>query len=131
MTTSIQLANVQSYCNASVLQFYQRECPGVSRDAAQQIFQDLLGWLWLSDVRLQSQLTTHMIAPLTHLDKMWHCFILHTEAYTEFCHHYFKRYLHHVVSTDEYVMSTDELTAYLSDCYDHLGEGWILRNFSF
>ncbi len=73
-----------------------------------------------------------MIMPLQILDKMWHVFILHTRAYMEFCQQYFDEYVHHEVEPggQEYALSSAELSAFLSDCYDCLGEGWLLRNFS-
>lgn len=131
MTALPELAEVVSYSNPSVVNRFCKEHPEKS-DQAEQIFQDLLGWLWLSEHRLQRQLTTHMIAPLETLDKMWHCFILHTQDYMEFCQRFFQRYLHHVVEPigNEYTPSTDELSAYLGDCFDHLGEAWLLRNFA-
>lgn len=132
MTTLPELSRVLSYSNSSVVDLYKKENPEMSLEEIKQLFQDLLGWLWLSEHRLQRQLKTHMIAPLAKLDTLWHCFILHTEDYTTFCHTYFNRYIHHVVEPVgfEYTLSSDELSAYLSDCFDLLGEGWLLRNFS-
>lgn len=126
-----ELSRVLSYHNASVINQFRTEHPEKSPEEAKQIFQDLLSWLWLSEYRAQQQLTTHMIAPLVMLDKMWHCFILHTQDYTDFCQHHFDRYLHHVVEPigDEYTPPMDELSAYLSDCFDQLGEAWVVRNF--
>lgn len=122
---------VRAYQNASVITQFCAEHAGTSRERAHEIFTDLLGWLWLSEHRLQNHLTTHMIAPLKTIDSMWHVFILHTRAYSEFCQHYFGRYLHHEVESDAGAaqLSTEELSAYLNDCYDHLGEAWLLRNF--
>jgi hypothetical protein len=127
------LSEVLEYDNASVISRFNKENPEISVEQAKQIFQDLLCWLWLSEHRSQRQLMTHMIAPLEKLDKMWHCFILHTQDYTAFCQKHFNRYLHHVVEIvgSEYVMATDELSAYLGDCFDQLGEEWLLRNFSY
>lgn len=84
------------------------------------------------DMEAQRQLATHMIAPLVLLDQMWHEFILHTQDYTQFCEAFFNQYLHHKVESvgEEYVLSTEELSAFLSDSYDCLGEEWVLRNFS-
>lgn len=127
-----ELSQVLAYDNASVISRFCFENPEISAPQAQQIFQDLLAWLWLSVSRTQRQLLTHMIAPLHILDKMWHVFILHTRDYTAFCQQYFNEYLHHEVGPTghEYTLSTDELSTFLHDCYDHLGEEWILRNFS-
>jgi hypothetical protein len=131
MTQLPELSQLIVYDNESVISLFKNENPDISAEQAGEIFRDLLSWLWLSEHRFQRQLKTHMIAPLKNLDKMWHCFILHTEDYIEFCQKYFNRYLHHRVEPtgNEYVMSTDELSAYLNDCFDQLGEGWLLRNF--
>lgn len=131
MTDLPKLSQILVYDNAPVINQFCKENPEISFEQTKQIFLDLLSWLWLSEHRLQRQLTTHIIAPLAKLDKMWHCFILHTQDYTEFCQKYFNRYLHHVVEPIgyEHTMSTDELSAYLGDCFDQLGEEWLLRNF--
>ncbi len=131
MAVLLELSHLIGYENESVVSLFQKENPEIAAGQAKQIFQDLLSWLWLSEHRFQRQLLTHMIAPLEKLDKMWHCFILHTQDYTDFCQKHFNRYLHHSVETlgNEYIMSTDELSVYLGDCFDQLGEGWLLRNF--
>lgn len=33
--------------------------------------------------------------PPDHLDKLWHCFMLHSRLYTEFCMERYGVYLHH------------------------------------
>lgn len=125
------LSSVLAYENDAVVRRYCTEHPQVSYEAAQQIFKDLLAWLWLSEHRLSRHLTSHMIAPLAMLDEMWHIFILHTRNYTEFCQQYFHRYLHHEVehASAEYHVASDALTSYLEECYEYLGEGWLTRNF--
>jgi hypothetical protein len=125
------LATILNYDNVSVLNRFHHDNPDISEDEVRQIFKDLLSWLWLSEHRSQRHLKTHMIPPLARLDNLWHCFILHTQDYTDFCHHYFNRYLHHVVEPagHEHTLSTEELSEYLENCYDLLGESWLLRNF--
>ena len=122
---------ILSYQNHPVIHQFCQENPDKTVDQAQQLFQDLLAWLWLSEHRNQRQLKSHMIAPLQMLDKMWHVFILHTRSYTDFCQQFFHRYIHHEIEHhgSEFVMSTDELTEYLNDAYEYLGEDWLLRNF--
>lgn len=125
------LEAVLAYKNNQVIEQFCRENPEISGEKARQTFEDLLAWLWLSENRHQRQLKSHMIAPLIPLDKIWHVFILHTRSYAEFCQHYFNRYLHHEVEHHgkESVLSIDELSAYLHDAYEHLGESWLIRNF--
>lgn len=122
---------ILAYQNNQVIHQFCQENPDKTVDQAQQLFADLLAWLWLSEHRNQRQLKSHMIASLQMLDEMWHVFILHTRSYTDFCQQYFHRYLHHEVEHhgNEHELTTDELTEYLNECYDYLGEDWLLRNF--
>lgn len=126
-----QLDDVLAYQNQSVIKRYCDEHPGVSVSDAQQIFHDLLGWLWLGEHRRKRQLASHMIRPLAMLDNMWHTFILHTRNYADFCQHYFNRFLHHEVESLDHDDNIDsaELTGYFEECYEYLGERWLVRNF--
>src|SRR3990167_1363505 len=124
--------DILTYQNPSVITKYCDEHPDVSVADAEQIFIDLLGWLWLSEHRRKRQLASHMIKPLAVLDDMWHVFILYPRHYTDFCQTHFNRYLHHEVELagDEFNIESAELTAYLEECYEYLGEGWLIRNFN-
>ena len=126
------LDDLLSYRNSLVIDQYCKEHPAIPEETGQQIFQDLLSWMWLCIKRKQNDLKTHLIQPLKHLDAMWHIFILHTRIYHDFCQHYFADYFHHEYETAQYEheLSEDELFEYLSACYDLLGEEWVLRNFS-
>lgn len=108
------------------------ENPEYQHEEARQVFQDLLGWLWIGVHRIQRQLKSPMIEPLAKLDKFWHVFILHTRDYCDFCETFFQHYLHHEVKPEdlERSLTTEALADYLNDCYDFLGEGWVSRNFS-
>lgn len=126
------LSDLMAYENTAVIRQFCREYSHTDDEAARQLFRDLMGWMWLSVYRLQHDIKTHMIAPLIELDKMWHIFILHTRDYTKFCENYFGTYFHHEVedSDDAYEISGDALSEFLSQCYDYLGEEWIMRYFS-
>ncbi|HTM63066.1 MAG TPA: hypothetical protein VL360_01040 [Gammaproteobacteria bacterium] len=126
------LDDVIAYQNELVINQFMKQYPDKSAADARQIFQDFLSWLWLSESRLQRNLLSHMIEPLNILDAMWHVFILHTRAYSDFCQQYFGRYLHHEVEHEDSaaVMTTEDLTEYLNDCYDCLGQEWLVRNFN-
>jgi hypothetical protein len=127
------LGELLLYRNCLIIDQYCHEHPLISRAQAEQYFQDLLAWLWLCVERLQKKnLKTHMIQPLKHLDLMWHIFILNTRSYHEFCEIFFADYLHHEagITADGYELSTAELTEYLTNCYDSLGEKWVARNFA-
>jgi hypothetical protein len=124
------LDDLLDYSNEIVIQRYSIENPTVAHADAEQLFTDLLAWMWLCLARKQQELTTHLIQPLNHLDAMWHLFILHTRDYNAFCQRYFGAYFHHDHSTlnNEYELSQQELIEYLTSCYDFLGEAWVLRN---
>jgi hypothetical protein len=126
------LSELLLYKNCHIIDQYCVEHPQITRAQAEEYFQDLLAWLWLCVKRLQYNLKTHMIQPLKHLDSMWHVFILNTYTYHEFCENYFEGYLHHEAGNTEkeYELSDAELTEYLTNCYDLLGETWVIRNFS-
>ena len=126
------LDDLLSYENCAIIDHYCTEYPLISRAQAEQYFKDLLAWLWLCVARLRKDLKTHMIQPLKHLDLMWHVFILNTRAYHKFCENYFADYLHHETGNtkEEYELSAVELTEYLTNCYDALGEKWVMRNFA-
>jgi hypothetical protein len=132
MPTLPALSELLSYQNCAIIDQYCAEYPLISRALAEQYFQDLLAWLFLCVQRLQKNLKTHMIQPLKHLDLMWHIFILNTRDYYNFCEIYFAAYLHHEAGNteDEYELSAVELTEYLANCYDSLGEKWVTRNFA-
>ena len=126
-----ELALLLSYENELVIKQYCKDHPDITPEQAKQIFQDLLGWFWVSVFRLRKKLKTPMLTSLLRLDHMWHVFILHTRMYADFCRDFLGEYFHHEVEAhdQESVISPDELSEFLSDCYDHLGEAWVVRNF--
>lgn len=121
-----------SYENDQVIKQYCKDYPAISKKTAQQSFQDLLGWLWIYAYRSQKNIKTHLFGPLLKLDNLWHVFILHTREYSKFCETYFFNYIHHEFEPigNEHELSSDELSDLLSDCYEYLGESWVLRNFA-
>ncbi|MEY4581002.1 MAG: hypothetical protein RL701_5705, partial [Pseudomonadota bacterium] len=83
-----------------------RERYALSLCETQDIFQETKRWLWLiaysqATPGAPKPLTIIGLNELTVVDEMWHTFVLFTEAYTQFCHRYFGRYLHHMPSTAE------------------------------
>lgn len=126
-----KLADLLAYQNDNVVQQYIYHHSAISAEQGRQIFRDLLAWMWLSVVRKQQGLPTHMFGPLLPLDEMWHTFILNTHQYIQFCHDFFGEYFHHTVEPPDYQPELDQehLSEFLADCYDRLGEGWLMRNF--
>ena len=126
-----QLAELLAYENDQVLHYFCYQQPHFSYEKAQQLFKDLLAWMWLKVHRQQSNHPSYLFGPLLILDELWHCFILHTRAYSDFCQHYFNDYLHHEVEPIgfEHQLSTEELTDFLNDCFDLLDVSWLHRHF--
>lgn len=125
------LHTLLKYRNDSVIRFFCYE-HNTAVEEAQQIFADLLGWLWLNAYRrAHHQKPTYLFGPLLLLDKIWHSFILHTQDYWQFCNHYFDEYFHHHVEPKgyEYVVSPEELADFLKDAFEHLGNEWVQRQF--
>ena len=126
------LSELLVYENQQVVRHFCHCHPAFSYEQGKELFTDLLGWMWLNAYRQKSNRPTYLFGPLLNLDEIWHSFILHTRDYSNFCHTYFDDYLHHNVELVgfEYELSSEELTEFLNDCFDHLGEGWINRNFT-
>ena len=77
----------------------------VSEAEAQEIFDDLKRWLWLSALSIQETPPGERPQPLAIInsmilvDEMWHAFILYTKDYTKFCLDHFGFYIHHGPTT--------------------------------
>jgi hypothetical protein len=79
----------------------------VSQAEAEEVFEDLKRWLWVSAVSVKERIPGEKPLPLAILhsmalvDEMWHAFILYTKDYTKFCVDHFGFYLHHGPTTSE------------------------------
>lgn len=126
------LSELRAYRNEPLIQYFCYHHPDYSPPEAQQLLQDLLGWMWLTIYRKEQGRKTFLFGPLLNLDKLWHVFILHTRDYISFSEQYFQTYFHHDVEPvgHEYQLSADELAEFLDDCFDYLGEDWVQRHFA-
>lgn len=111
MTTQIELIKkekgispleeVLKYRNENVPHRFRKHY-NIDEEEADKIFIEMLKWLWLCAVTIElNQLgkidfKVGVIRGLSVVDHMWHNFILHTEAYTDFCEKYFGQVVHHV-----------------------------------
>lgn len=127
-----ELLSLLSYNNPKVLEVFCSQHPEISVDEAQVVFQDLLAWMWLSVQRANLGKKTYLFGPLLLLDEMWHVFILHTQDYVDFSMCYFGMYFHHEVESVgfEHVVTEEELTDFLNDCFNFLNNQWVERRFS-
>ncbi|RUR13590.1 hypothetical protein [Legionella sp. km772] len=129
---NLVLADVLAYQNFLVLKQFCHTHSEYSLTEAEQLFKDLLAWFWLRDQRAKKNKTTYLFGPLLILDELWHLFILHTRDYCNFSFHYFGDYVHHEPEPPgfEHRLTHDELTDYLNDCINYLGEEWVARRFA-
>lgn len=125
------LNQILAFENRRVVDYFCRQNPGVTPKGASQLFQDLLGWMWLHQHRKSGKKSTWLFGPLLELDAMWHAFILHTRDYHAFCYQFFQEYFHHDIEPGEnpHELDPDEIASFLEDCFEFLGEAWVDRYF--
>lgn len=126
------LSDLFCYKNTAVVAYFCHHHPEFTIQDGHVLFTDLLGWLWLNKHRAESNKKTYLFGPLLSLDKLWHIFILHTQDYVDFCNQYFGEYFHHHIEPIgfEHSLEEEELSDFLNDCLNHLGEEWITRHFA-
>lgn len=141
MTTSLN--EILAYEHPAVVNRFKKEYPQLANEA-EMIFQDLLRFFWASEKHHQEQVdrpededlkfTFIMDEAMKPIDQIWHIFLLYTKDYMDFCERYFKQYIHHLpdivpdMPQDELAFEQN-LRRFLSFCYDHLGEGTVIRWF--
>jgi hypothetical protein len=126
------LLQLKCYKNEAVVKHFCHHHPECSLDEGQELLEDLLAWMWLSNQRKKLGKKTYLFGPLIIMDEMWHVFILHTRDYVDFSMHFFDEYVHHDVEPAgfEHVMDEEELTDFLQDCFNYLDHDWVTRRFS-
>lgn len=126
------LTAILNYKNEQVVAHFCQFHPEYSIQEGNELFTDLLAWMWLNRKRLSMGKSTYLFGPLLIIDQLWHSFILHTRDYHTFSNHYFGDYFHHEVEAVgfEHLISEEELSDFLQDCFEHLGRGWVERRFS-
>lgn len=86
---SCTVAMVTDYRNKDVLARIKAEL-GVTIEKANELYADLMKFLWLAAVSPEPQ-----IVPSPIIDDCWHCFVLFTQDYSDFCQNFFGGFLHH------------------------------------
>jgi hypothetical protein len=127
------LAQVLAFRHPAVIRRYCKDHGG-SPAQAEEVFQELLKWLYLGSRCLADNQATAgcvMTEEIEKLDWMWHTFLLFTRDYTAFCESYFGFILHHVpVDEDDEPASPEALRGQLERqfalVYDVLGEQTLL-----
>ena len=87
------------------------ELYGVTKDEAEDVFNQMKLWLWLGNERMfdiektnssdEERTSMFIDIPLLVIDEMWHNFILFTKDYFYFCQKLFGHYLHHSPTTEK------------------------------
>ncbi|MCE3044441.1 hypothetical protein [Legionella sp. 16cNR16C] len=131
MSSLLPLRIVLGAYNERILRHYASNNPSLSFQQCQQLWKDLLGWMWLTQYRKSLDKATYLFGPLLQLDDLWHFFILNTRDYCEFCERYWGEYFHHDMETphEAHQLTADELADFLEDAIEFLGEDWIDRYF--
>lgn len=94
-----ELSDVLTYRCPKVIQVFCRNFR-VSEKEVEEIFVETLKWLWLGRVHQLDLDATKppslcIVPSLLVIDEMWHCFVLCTKEYSDFCFKYFGGFLHH------------------------------------
>ncbi len=134
------LEDVLSYKNEDVVARFAQEYK-ISEEDSEDVFREMLRWLWICAKRkhaVESGEAEHLAVPLFNearvIDMMWHTFLLYTQAYADFCDHYFGFFIHHQPKSRaerkawQHVIATDperarrEREAHLKQVYEYLYE---------
>jgi hypothetical protein len=128
------LDEVLAYCHPGVIRRFCDE-QDVSYERGEEVFQETLKWLYLCYRYAMEEpegFVCSMHPEILLLDEMWHCFVLYTRDYADFCENNFGFFLHHQPINDgEGEPLSDEeiaaqLTAQFSFVHRVLGEGTLL-----
>src|SRR5947208_1283923 len=91
------LDEVLAYRHPGVVRRYRKE-HGASEQEAEEVFREMLKWLYLCHRALASGPEGFACAvgpELAMIDEMWHTFLLFTRDYADFCERHFGTFLHH------------------------------------
>jgi len=137
----LQLNEILQYKNTKVIDRFLKMYD-VDEDAAQDVFQETLKYLYLRAYTENKRREGNTIPPLgmTYqmqvIDKMWQAFILHTRCYQKFCDTYFSQFVHYppkyygrYEDFDE-SKEREEFNEKLSYIYNVLGEETVEKWFS-
>lgn len=101
------LEEILSYRNENVMHRFLMVHP-MPREEADQVFEDMLRFLWLSAVVDQKRLENPEVPDISIaegmyiIDEIWHEFVLLTKMYTDFCQIYLGRFVHHPPELDKF-----------------------------
>ena len=127
------LAEVLAFRHPGVIRRYCKD-HGASPAEAQEVFQEMLKWLYLgSRCPADNEATAGcvMTPEIMKLDWMWHAFLLFSGDYAAFCDRYFGSFLHHVPEDEADEPASleavpEQLRRQYALVYDVLGEQTLL-----
>lgn len=99
------LPDILAYRCAKAVQVFCRNYR-IDEVEAEKVFIEMLKWLWLGRIHQLDQDTDkpenlYIFPSLLVVDEMWHCFILCTRDYSDFCFKFFGAFLHHSPHLDD------------------------------
>lgn len=131
-----ELKHLLEFKNNRVIERFKQAHPKEAY-RAEQLFTDMLRYLWLCKKHHQDTITNpedtslHFM-PVMHeemrtIDLMWHEFILVTRDYHDFCQQFFGQYIHHEPNMNEQLdydeqLFIESLNLFLHYTYTQLGE---------
>lgn len=88
----------------------------LSEEEAQEIFDDLLRFLWLNATVAERRMNepewdapdVSISESMLIIDQFWHTFIMNTKDYMDFCEKYLGSYIHHPVQVPKYFKNVKE-----------------------
>jgi hypothetical protein len=101
---NIELSSVLIYRNKNLIDAFI-VAYDVSYEVAEDIFEQMLKFLWLSQSKLRKHHLGVIDNPILIIDEMWHMFLLFTRDYSHFCMKYFGRFIHHVPITQDEIQA--------------------------
>ena len=129
------LEALKAHREPSVLRKFQRDFP-TDAAHAERYFVELMKYLWLAQKQRVDQeehpddeslrFLLAIYDDMIPVDNMWHCFILSTREYENFCNRFFGRFMHHLPDAFELLPPSKEefaadLEKFASYVFDHLG----------
>ena len=134
------LQELLKYRNSKITDNLVRYYFKFSKEEVEDIFVEMLKWLWLCANAYQERRKGIPNVPkrlniqsgMLVLDVIWHVFVLHTKDYQGFCNEYFGEFIHHSPAHGEYIPPTEEeTTIQLSYIFDKLqGEETLTKWFT-
>jgi hypothetical protein len=126
----LTLEETLKYRNPRVVKHFTNYYFNFSPKEADDIFIEMIRWLWLCSKAYQDRRSGNPVVPKTMniqsgmivLDLIWHIFIIHTRDYAEFCDKHFGEMIHHSPANSDYIPpEQNETEMQMSYIYDHAG----------